>query len=86
MLRIFPLDTETILKLTENFKYILIAEEGIQNGGVAEQLCCTFNTLRPQCKIEIHALCDFTPHGKNDDLLRLTGLSAEKLAEALNNG
>ncbi len=86
MLRIFPLDTETILKLTENFKYILIAEEGIQNGGVAEQLCCTFNTLRPQCKIEIHALCDFTPHGKNDDLLRLTGLSSEKLAEALNNG
>lgn len=85
MLRILPLDIQTLSDLTKGIRYILIAEEGIRNGGIAEQLCCALSKCDPDKKIDVRAVDGFAPHGSNADILQSTGLAADELAEVLRN-
>ncbi len=84
LLKILPVDIDTILTLTKDMKYILIAEEGVKNGGIAEALCYALKDCGAE--IAVRAVNGFAPHGNMQDILNSTGLSAKMLAEALKNG
>ena len=83
LLQIIPLDTDTVCSLVKSMKYVLIAEEGMKNGGIAEKLALK---LREKgMNVGISAIDGFAPHGANADVLDTVGLSAKKLAEVLKN-
>ena len=83
LLQIIPLDTDTVCSLVKNMKYVLIAEEGMKNGGIAERLA--LNLREKGMNVGISAIDGFAPHGTNADVLDTVGLSAKKLAEVLKN-
>jgi len=84
LLKILPIDIDVVLSLTKNMKYILIAEEGVKDGGIAEALCCALK----ECggKIAVKAVEGFAPHGDMQDILTSVGLSSGILAKELGNG
>ena len=83
LLRIIPTDTDTVCSLVKGMKYVLIAEEGIKSGGIAEALA--LNLREKGMNVGISAIDGFAPHGANADVLDAVGLSAAKLAEVLKN-
>lgn len=83
LLQIIPLDTDTIYSLVKDMKYVLIAEEGMKNGGISETLA--LNLREKGMTVGISAIDDFAPHGANADIFNTVGLSAKKLAEVLKN-
>ena len=62
---------------------LLLAEEGIRNGGVGEKL--TASLRKRGINADVAAIDGFAPHGTNADVLDTVGLSAKKLAEVLKN-
>jgi len=80
-----PLPNEVFEKLSGMDK-IVFAEEGIKNGGIAQQLCAemTERELLKNTQFVIKAIDgEFPQHGSNNEILKHLGLSAEDIANAV---
>ncbi len=80
LIRIFPLDIQEILRLTENAKRIYFLEESYRYGGVSEKIAAE---IRGDKKVMIHAVDRFVEHGGIDELFRFCGFTAENVAEKI---
>ena len=77
LIRVFPVPTEEILRLTANAENILLLEENYVHGGFSEKIA---SHIRGK-NVTVHAINDFAPHGELSDLFRLCGFTKEQLAE-----
>ena len=85
--RLSPLP-EDIFTLLDGMDKIIFAEEGIKNGGIAQQLCADMaeKGMLKHTDFIIKAIDDkFPQHGGNDEILKDLGLSAEDIADTLLN-
>ena len=85
--RLSPLP-EDIFTLLDGMDKIVFAEEGIKNGGIAQQLCAGMaeKGMLKHTDFIIKAIDDkFPQHGGNDEILKDLGLSAEDIADTLLN-
>ncbi len=85
LLQIIPADIKGVLKLVLGMKTVLIAEEGIKNGGVGEKLLPYIAKLLPSAHVTVKAIEGFVPHGSLGYLYDVIGISAEKLLVELEN-
>ncbi len=84
--RLSPLPLDELFRKLESIENILFVEEGIQNGGIAQQLCSAMaeKGLLKNKNFAIKAIDGIFPqHGSNSQLLEELGLSAESIADAL---
>ena len=79
--RVFPVPSESILRLAKNVKVFYLLEEGIRSGGFAEKLAAEIP--RDGAKTVIHAVEDFVPHGDLASLNHLCGFTAKAVVERL---
>ncbi len=86
--RLSPLPIDDICESLKDIENIVFAEEGIKNGGIAQQLCSAMGEkgLLKNKKFKILAIDGVFPqHGSNAELINNLGLSAEDIAEAIKN-
>ncbi len=78
-----PIDTNYFLSITQNYENIILIEEGVRIGGVAEYL----NSLiiaEQNAKTKVLAFDDmFFPHGTRSELFSAAGLSPEHIEQEL---
>ncbi len=80
LVRIFPLDTEAILKRLQGADKMYFLEEGYRHGGVSEKLAAALNGEK---QIVIHAVEDFVDHGTIEELFAHCGFTAEEVAKRI---
>ncbi len=76
-----PLDEDLLIDKLKKFKKIIVVEEGIINGGAGSailELCAKRNIFNFE-KFKIIGINNFVPHGSQEVLRDINGLSAEKL-------
>ncbi len=84
--RLSPLPIDAICESLKDVENIVFAEEGIKNGGIAQQLCwaMTEKGLLKNKTFKILAIDGVFPqHGSNAELLKALGLSAEDIAKEI---
>ncbi len=83
LVKIAPLDIDTLFELIKGMKHIIIAEEGAKNGGVSASVALSLCEKGADSKVTVIAPDDFVPHGGLDDILDSIGLSSKKIAEVI---
>ena len=85
LLKVNPIDHNTVLSLCNNAK-ILIVEEGIRRGGVGEAIAAAAGQADYKNTVAIHALeSGFVPHGDLESIMDMCGFTAEKIADVIDN-
>lgn len=79
LVKAFPPDTEAIARLTASAKRIVLVEEGILEGGIAQKLSPMFKGK----EVSVLAVRGPVLHGSLSELYSSHGLSAEHIAAAL---
>ncbi len=79
LIRIFPLDIDTIVEMLEHAEVIYFLEESYRYGGISEKLASIFGNK----KTIIHAVEALIPHGTLPELYEACGFTAERVAERL---
>ncbi len=78
LLKVHPLDVDTIRRLIGSARLVYVLEEGIKAGGVGEKLAVALGN------VTIRAIDGkFVPHGDRPSLLRLFGLDADSVAREI---
>lgn len=77
--KIFPLNSEAIVKEIGGAKYLYIAEEGIKSGGIGEKIAALAAEGGLRARVKIHAVNGFVPHGTIDRLFEKLGLDSETM-------
>ena len=81
-----PFDEEYFLNIAKNYDYILIAEDGVFNGGIAQKSQAIILKAFPQKKIITRNLPDyFMALGKRFEILHEAGLASCDLTAAIKN-
>lgn len=76
-----PLDAETIIKAAKETKGLVVAEEGVLEGGLGAAVATTLAENHP-AKAKFLGVTSFAPTGSNDFLLEHFGLTAKGIADA----
>ncbi len=85
LLKINPIDSESILKICAGSK-ILVVEEGVKRGGVGEAIAAAAGQADYKNTVTIHALeSGFVPHGDIDSIMDLCSFTPEKIANIINS-
>ena len=80
LIKIHPIDYKTLAPLLDGAQALLLCEEGIRAGGVAEGIAAALAGGRPT---RIRAIEGFVPHGDEHSLKKLLGFLPEQLADDL---
>ncbi|MEW6457088.1 MAG: 1-deoxy-D-xylulose-5-phosphate synthase [Acidobacteriota bacterium] len=82
-----PLDTELLLELSDNYNYLITAEEGIVNGGFGSAVREFFDSKQKySMKILSLGIPDvILPHGKREEILKLIELDEESTYRRIKN-
>ena len=80
LIKIHPIDYKTLAPLLDGAQALLLCEEGIRAGGVAEGIAAALAEGRPT---RIRAIEGFVPHGDEHSLKKLLGFLPEQLADDL---
>lgn len=76
-----PIDEELVLKIADEFDYIITLEDNTRSGGYGSKVLEFMNGRGINKKITIIGLPDeFIPHGPRSELLKKLGLDAETIA------
>ena len=81
LVRAFPFDYEALGALTASAKGVVLLEEGISEGGMAQKLSSYF--LERGVKTSVLAVGSFVGHGNLSELYSESGLSPENIERAL---
>ncbi len=76
-----PIDAETIIKAAKETKGLVVAEEGVLEGGLGAAVSMTLSENHP-AKAKFLGVTSFAPTGSNDFLLEHFGLTAKGIADA----
>lgn len=77
LIRVFPVPTEEILRLTANTENILLLEENYVHGGFSEKIAAHIRDKN----VTVHAINNFVGHGDLNDLFRICGFTKEQLSQ-----
>ena len=83
LVRICPVDIETIINATESAKIVYVLEEGIKSGGVGEKiaagLCC-----KSDCRVIVNAVDnEFAFHASESELISHFGMDADSIVREI---
>ncbi|SFB33079.1 transketolase [Rhizobium sp. NFR07] len=76
-----PLDAETIIKAARETRGLVVAEEGVLEGGLGAAVATTLAENHP-AKAKFLGVTSFAPTGSNDFLLEHFGLTVKGIADA----
>ncbi len=79
--RIFPLDAEALIKVTEGSRLVVSVEETVESGGVGEKLAAAFAKNGVYRRVAQKAVNGLVLHGDVDELMHIAGLDGESVAE-----
>lgn len=83
LIRIFPLERETLEPLLTQAEKLCFLEEGIYEGGIAQKLCAMFADGKRKLVVRtVHAPVGL---GKLSDMYEAQGLSAEQISAEIGN-
>lgn len=84
LIRIHPLDADTLLPMIGGAKLVYVLEEGILRGGIGEAVASLAAENALGCRVVIRAIDgQFVPHGDRASLLRRFGLDSGSVAEEI---
>jgi len=76
LLRVFPIDFEAVVRLTQNAELIYVLDESSRTGGIGEKLAAGLDT---RARIVTRAVEGFVPHGKLSELYELCGFTTAQI-------
>lgn len=83
LVKIYPVDFETILNASENAKLVYVLEEGIKSGGIGEKIASSLCGIS-DCKVVINAVNnEFAFHASLPELVSSFGLDAESIVKEI---
>lgn len=83
LVKIHPLDTDTICSLASGAQAVLVVEEGIKHGGIGESIASALCTQKNALTVRIHAIDAFAKHGSLTELFEEFGFTSEYIAEEI---
>jgi len=76
-----PIDKDYFLKVVSDYSHIVFVEDGIENGGISQQLKLYIKDESPEKKVAICAFPDkFLAQGKRNEILEEVGVCPEAIA------
>ena len=85
LVRLLPLDLETISVLCRGTALVYILEEGVRSGGIGEAASAYFACRQGMPPVHIRCVEGFLPHGDVESLDRLCGFLPEQIAVEIQN-
>ena len=86
LVRVHPLDKDTLPELVRGTRLVYVLEEGVRRGGVGEAIAALCAETAPAQRVVIRAVEDeFIPHGDRKSLLRHLHLDAEAVANEIDS-
>ncbi len=81
LIRIFPLDTDALRRLTAGAAHVYVLEEGERTGGIGDAVCAAL----PDKNVTVHALDGTVPHGDLDSLYKAAGFTPGEVKRRIEN-
>lgn len=83
LIKIHPLDSDTVKNLVGGSKKVLVVEEGMKKGGVGETVAAILCQTENPPKVKIHAIETFAEHGSRTELFEEFGFTVEYIASEI---
>lgn len=79
LIKLKPIDGAIWEIIKNTGKNIVIVEEGIENGGIAEYIAANMAKMNLSKRVKIYAINDFIEHGSMEQLFEICGFDADKI-------